>query len=360
MLNGIYCSMPMIILRKFYNKISTFVRNHILMTGGLVLLVVGASFYAYSSFSTPAVELTTQNPVRKDLTKTLSVSGVIEAKEKARLRFLSGGKVVYVGAKEGEAVTRGQTIATIDQRALKKQLDQNLNQFTQERLNWDQTNVNIFKNEYTTDEERTREKAELDLINKALTVEIQTVAIENTRLTAPFAGILTVSPTLVSGVQLTAADFFEIVNPDTLIFKAAVDEIDLAGLSVGLPASINLDAYPSNDFSTSLNYIAFTAVDTPTRTVFFVEFPIDTQNNEQSLFRIGMNGEAKITIETKNNALTIPLRSTRERAGKTYVDVLLPDKQNQTEEREITVGLETNTEIEVLSGLTENDLVVIP
>lgn len=348
-------------MRNVVRPVFVWIKNHTLLFFLIALVGLGVTVFAYQRATEPAPEVTLTNPVRKDLEKTLAATGIIEAKEKARLRFLSGGNVVYVGAKEGEAVTKGQTIATIDQRALQKQLDQDLNQFMQQRLSWDQTNVDIFDDSlYTTNEERTRESAELDLINRALNVEIRTVAIENTRLTAPFAGILTVSPTLVTGVQLTGADFFEIVNPDTLIFKAAVDEIDLAGLTEGLQATLELDAYSSQQFSTSVNYISYTAMDTATRTVFFVEFPIDTEKYEQNLFRIGMNGEARITLETREDVLTIPLRATRERQGRTLVDVALNGDPTTIEEREITVGLETSDEIEVISGLSEQDYVVIP
>lgn len=325
----------------------------------LILILISAGYW-FTQQNGNEVAYTFRHPERKNLEKTLAISGVVDAKEKARLRFLNGGKITYIGATEGETVKRGQTIASIDQRAQQKQLEQDLNQFMQQRLIWDQTNVDIFKDEYTTDEERIRQRAELDLQNRVLAVEIRTVGIESNRLSAPFDGILTISPTLVTGVQLTAADFFEIVNPESLLFKAAVDEIDLAGLEKGLPAVFELDAFPNQVFETNLDYISFTATDTSTRTVFFVEFPIDTQKHANHTFRIGMNGEARITLDTRSNVLTVPLRATRERDSKTFVDVQSPLNPNQIEEREIIVGLETNDDVEVLSGLTENDLVVIP
>src|SRR5690606_32422930 len=147
----------------------------------------------------------------------------------------------------------------IDQRSAQKQLEQSLNTFQKERLDWDQTNEDVYEDVYTTDEEREREKAQLDLQNQVLSVEINTVGIDSTRLSAPFAGILTVSPTNVTGVQLTAQDYFEIVNPESLIFRAAVDEVDLAGLTVGLPSSFELDAYDEETFDTQLDYISYTA-----------------------------------------------------------------------------------------------------
>jgi len=335
-------------------------RSHWLITIGLIILVAIAVNWFYQQNRQDLDALTFEHPVRQDIEKTLSISGVVDAKEKARLRFLGGGKVTYLGVKEGESVKKWQTIATVDQRAAQKQLEQTLNTFQKERLDWDQTNEDIFENEYTTDEERQREKAQLDLNNQVLSVEINSVAIDSTRLTAPFAGILTVSPTSVTGVQLSATDYFEIVNPETLIFKAAVDEVDLAGLSTGLPASFELDAYEDKTFDSTLNYLSYTATTTSTKTVFLAEFPIDTLRYGQDTFRIGMNGEAKIVLDTRQNVLTVPLDATRERDGKTYVDIKSDTNQEGFEELEITIGLETDDQVEVLSGLTESDLVLIP
>jgi len=347
-------------LTKFTLRITKPFRQHKILTFVGLLILLGVGYWLYQGQATSQEELTLQHPVRKNLKKTLSISGVVDAKEKARLRFLAGGKVVYVGAKEGEKVEKWQTIATIDQRAAQKQLEQSLNTYQKERLDWDQTNVDVYEDTYTTDEERIREKAQLDLYNQVLSVEINTVNIDSSRLTAPFGGILTVSPTNVSGVQLAGSDYFEIVNPESLIFRAAVDEVDLAGLTVGLPASFELDAYDEETFETRLQYISYTASETQTSTVFIVELPIDTIRYGQDRFRIGMNGEASVVIDTRSDVLTIPLEATREREGRTYVDVQVGETPDSVEEREIEIGLETNDDVEVISGLTTDDLVVIP
>lgn len=350
-------------LRGFSSSVLAQLRKRWKLIIVLVLILGAGGFWYQSQQAKSSPELTYQNPVTKDLKKTLSISGVIDAKEKARLRFLAGGKIVYLSAKEGDLVKKGQTIATTDSKATQKQLEQDLNVFLKERLDYDQTDVDVYRDSlYTLDEERVREKATMDLRNQALSVEIRTESINSNRLSAPFNGILTVSPTNVTGVQLTGTDYFEIVNPETLIFRATVDELDLAGLKTGQPAEFELDALENTSFYTTVNYISYTGTNTSTKTVFFVEFPIDLIRYGADMFRIGMNGEARITIDTRSNVLTIPLESTRERNGKTFVDIAKngDPKSKEVEEREIVVGMVANEEIEVLSGLSESDLVVIP
>jgi hypothetical protein len=71
-----------------------------------------------------------------------------------------------------------------------------------------------------------------------------------------------------------------------------------------------------------------------------------------------MNGDAEIKLATAENVLTIPFIATKQRDGKTYVDV--QTDTDEIEEKEITVGLETEDWVEVKSGLSEESLVVIP
>ena len=71
-----------------------------------------------------------------------------------------------------------------------------------------------------------------------------------------------------------------------------------------------------------------------------------------------MNGDATITLQTSNDTLIIPLDATSTRDDKTYVQV--KTGEGKTEEREISTGIETDTQLEVLSGLSENDEIVLP
>lgn len=302
--------------------------------------------------------LTFASPVRETLVKTLDVSGAVDAKEKASLRFLQGGKVVYLGAKEGDEVKKWQTIATIDARALANAQQQSLNTYAQQRLTWDQE-TDDFGDGTTADQadRREREKDQYTLENSVLQVEAAAIGVSNTVMSSPIAGILIQSPTNVSGVQLGPTDTFLVVNPATLVFRALVDEADIALITAGQNATIELDAYRDEIINSNVSYIAYQSNSTASGTVFIVEFPIESVEG-LAKYRLGMNGDVNIVLETKENVFTIPLIATRERDGKIYVDVRTGD--TTFEEREIEIGLETEDKVEVVSGLSENDEVVIP
>ncbi len=323
-----------------------------------LLILGGAGYYYYQQAQAAAIpKYRTEQPTRQDLTQTLAVSGIVDAKEKARMRFMAGGKLTYLGAQEGAAVKKGQTIANIDQATLQRELEQQLNLYTQERLDWENTRDGIKDRAIDTTENRSVEQEQLDLRNTVLSVETKDIAIRNTRLVAPFAGILTVSPSTVTGVQIQATDYFELINPESLIFRGAVDEADIALVQLNQTASLSLDAFQDRSIETSVSYIALTSSQGNSGTVFAVEFPLSSTSLQEGV-RLGMNGDIEIKLATVRNALTIPVIATREREDKVYVDIVEPS--GSLREQEITVGLETEDYVEILSGLQESDSIAVP
>jgi membrane fusion protein, multidrug efflux system len=342
----------------FVSGIFGWMRRHWKLSLLILVITIGGSIYWHRQRQANQVELTFQKPIMEKLVKTLELSGVVDANEKARLRFLAGGKITYLGAQEGDMVKKWQTIAAIDQATLKKQLEQDLNLFMQERLDWDQLNDDVFFNEYTTTEERDVEKGQLDLTNEVLDVEIRDIAISNTRLSAPFAGIITKSPTSVAGVQLISTDYFELVNPESMIFRAEVDEADISLIKMGQRGQIILDAYLDKEITGNVEYISFATSETANGTVFVIEIPLNSLMYGSNFFRLGMNGNIDIELETRENTMSIPLIAIKEVDDQVYVDIKTND--NEFVEREITIGLETDENVEVLSGLSLEDEVLIP
>ncbi len=312
-----------------------------------------------------------ENPQYRNITKTLEVSGQIDAKKRARLRFLAGGKIVYLGVQEGDWVNAWQTIATIDQRDLQKRLERSLNTYMQQRWDWEDLQDDIKDEILDTSERRAVDKQQWNLDNTVIDVEIQDIAISQSVMSAPFAGIMVFQPITTSGVQVTSNDYFEVVDPQSLIFRAEINEEDIALVSSNQKTKIVLDAYLTEELNTSINRISYVSTQTASGNIFLVELPLIMEefkqetNSTQEInrmildkYRIGMNGDALIELESKENVLTIPLIATRVRDGKNFVDI--KNQDGEIEEKLIEIGLETDEFIEVVSGLSDQDLVLIP
>ncbi|MEX0895624.1 MAG: efflux RND transporter periplasmic adaptor subunit [Patescibacteria group bacterium] len=324
--------------------------------GLLALILVGGWWY-YTTSAAQQPEQTFITPTRSDIEQTLTVSGTIDAKEKARLRFIAGGKVTYLNAQQGDTVTDGQTIAVIDRAALEKQLQQDLNNYMTERWNWEETLDDNQDTALDTSEIRQQDQEQWKLDNQVLNVEIRDIAIRNTVLSAPFAGILTVSPTTTTGVQLIGTDYFEVVNPKSLVFVARVDEVDIGQVKLAQNGKIILDAYLDQTFESFVDHIAFSSNQSAAGTTFNVELPLH-ELPERELFRLGMNGDVTLLLAEKDNVLTIPIIATKERDGRTYVTVKNAD--GSTQDREIQTGIESDRDFEVVSGLNEDEQILLP
>lgn len=322
----------------------------------IVVVLAGLGWWQWSKTQAAASQLTFENPTRETIERTVESSGTVRAAKVARLRFLAGGKVTYVGAKEGDMVKKGQTLAVIDRATLQKQLQQNLNSYERERYDWEGFQEDSKDTASTNALERERKTNQLYLDDTVLSVEIQDIAIRNTVLSAPFAGILTVAPTVSGGVQLTGSDYFEVVDPESLEFVARIDEADISQIQEAQSADIELDAYRDKIIASSVDSIGFSSIETGEGTQFEVLFPLSQAAVGQ--LRLGMNGDVTIKLGRSENALTIPLLATRSRSGKTYVDVRTGE--TSYEEREIETGIETEDRIEVVSGLSESDEILVP
>ncbi len=344
-------------IRKFAQKSWQFVQKRWKLISVILLVLLGIGFWRYQNSQAAESDLIYQKAQVRDLEKTLEVSGVIDAKEKANLRFAAGGKVTYLGAQEGDQVKKWQTIATIDQATLKKQLEQDLNNYLKERWDFEGLQDDYDYQLEPLETRRTLDQEQWNLENQVLNVEIRDIAINNTVLAAPFAGVLVSSPVDTTGVTLLATDIFELVNPKTLVFKAAVDEADIALINKGQTGKIYLDAYSNQAIEANIDYIAYKSQQTSTGTVFTVELPL-TGEDLLGKYRLGMNGEVEILVERKEDVLTVPFIATRFRDDQYYVEVKGP--QGEPVERPIEIGLETEDYVEVLSGLSPDDEVLIP
>lgn len=322
----------------------------------LVVVAAGVGYWAYGKLNPEIEVLTFVKPERGTLVKTLEASGSIKAKKNASIRFAAGGKIVYLGAQEGDWIQKGKTIATIDGRTLRKNLEKSLNLYSKERIDWEDVLDDSKDRALPESEIDAKQKDQYDLTNTVIDVELNDIAITNTVLTAPFDGVLVSSPTTVTGINLAATDAFELIDPSSLYFEAQVDELDVSQVQPNQSASITLDSYPDESFPSTVSFISYKSAQTSTSTVYLVQLPISQPDLNR--FRLGMNGDATITLQTRENALSVPLDATSIKDGKTHVKV--KTGENQAEEREITTGLETDEKIEVLSGLNESDEIVLP
>jgi len=147
---------------------------------------------------------------------------------------------------------------------------------------------------------------------------------------------------------------FSIVPFEILAFTALVDEADVVRIEPGMQARISLDGVSDLEFISEVESIGKESVLTATGgTAFPVRLRFATQGRPVLL---GMNGSVEIEVETIGGAATMPVEALLEDADTSYVYLVQDGVAIRTE---IEVGRMTDMRVEVLSGLTAGDRVIV-
>lgn len=336
------------------NNVLDFLKKRKKFVVVLAVLIIGiiGIFIFFQSRKEP-IKSTTVN--RGNIREELILSGEIDATEKASLVFPTAGKITSIAVKKGDVVKRSQTIATLDQATVYKNLQSSLLDFNIQKNTFEQTkddqgveNPNDAANDRVR---RILENNQYNLDKAVVSVELKELAKRDSILSSPVDGVVVEManyfPGSVIGVTSVIA---QIINPDTVFFSVSADQTEIVNLKEGDKCEIILDSFPENKLTGVINSISFIPNEDESGTVYEIEvgvFDLDAVN-----YRIGMSGDATFVLNEKSDILTISsdFIKTDEKGTYVYID----DKKNK---RYIKTGLESDDEIEIIEGLSENEVV---
>lgn len=300
-----------------------------------------------------AVVIATQPTMQGDLIKSISITGSIESQTTVNLTFQSGGTVNYLGAKEGDVVYKGQAIVSLDKQKLEATFRQAEQDFTAAKAASEQYYSN--NTNATESYDQKVKRTALDATqNKAYDQMVRAQKdLTDSTLYSPIEGILTKAGVKNVGVNITAATVFTITDPNSLDFKMDIDEADIGNVKIGQDVNIILDSYPNETLHVKLDSIDFVTHTTSTGGDAYTIKGNLTTDNKDYKYRIGMNGNAEIILDQRKDVVYIPLSSIFDN-NKVYVK-----RGNKYESRILKLGLENDTDIQVLTGIQKNEEIVL-
>jgi membrane fusion protein, multidrug efflux system len=328
----------------------------------IVLVVAGLIIYKnISDAKAQAIKTKTYTVKRQDLKEELSLSGQIDADEHAVLRFQTSGRLSWVGVKEGDYVKKYQGLASLDQRDVKNRLQKYLNTYSKTRYDFDQSQEdNQIKNIGGLSEDARREalrvfdKAQFDLNNSVLDVELQNLSIEYSYLYTPIEGLVTRVDAPFSGLNITPTSAeFEIINPKTIYFSATADQSDVVKISESMNGTVILDAYPDKELIGTVRSISFIPKAGETGTVYEIKIFMNT-NNDKYQYKYGMTGDINFAVNEKHNVLSVPSTYIKIDEDKKYVMKKINGKM---EKIYVKTGMDIGDNTIITSGLKEGDMV---
>jgi multidrug efflux pump subunit AcrA (membrane-fusion protein) len=190
-------------------------------------------------------------------------------------------------------------------------------------------------------------------------------------LRAPIDGIVNIRPNFRAGGSFgqsappfkegdrvwTGAPIAEIPEMTELEVEFRIEEIDRGLIQTGQPVRVRVDAVPDLELEGALSSVS------PIAQLIFRSFPPEKNfpakaslKNTDPRLRPGMSAMAEVIIEQQPDALLIPIKGSFEIDGKPTVFV---QRGNRYERRQIKVGKRNATELTVLAGLTEGQVIAL-
>ena len=172
-------------------------------------------------------------------------------------------------------------------------------------------------------------------------------------LVAPIDGQVIVA-TIQPGQTVTAADA-ALVLSDMLIVRAHVDETDIGKISEGQEARVFLDAYPDEKIKAKVDHIYYESETINNVTIYKVDLlPQDIP----SFVRSGMNATVDFVAKRKENAVLLSRDAVYSQNNEHYV-LVKNGSGREPVRRAVVLGLEQDKNVEIVSGIGPEDIVIV-
>jgi HlyD family secretion protein len=194
-------------------------------------------------------------------------------------------------------------------------------------------------------------RANLEQAQAAYDAANTVVADSNVR--APFAGTVYSLPVSVSEYVHAGDLLLQMADLTKLQVRAYFDEPELGALHVGQPATIIWDALPNRIWHGRILSMPSTIITYTTRNVGEVLLSVDDADG-----KLLPNTNVKVTVTEQRleRVLTIPREAVHGEGGKDYAYLL---HGKVLRRQQVTVGARNLTQVQILSGLAENDTVAL-
>jgi HlyD family secretion protein len=279
----------------------------ILLTSLAILLAAGLVTFMVIKQQSGYTKVLTSTVVRQDLSTIISGTGQIKPKTYVNVGATAMGRVTHLFVKEGDKVTKGETVATVENVqqeatvngqeasiaaaktdiasyvAAEKTAEANLEHaqadLEQKKLDWDRAQA-LYQNGIMAKQDYDAKKAAYDLdvasvaqavagVNQAkantdsarghLQTQIATLRanqdmLDRTIAIAPFDGIVTNEPvregeTVVEGIQNTeGSTLMTLADMSVITAEVKVDETDIVNVEENQPVEVTVDALPGESF----------------------------------------------------------------------------------------------------------------
>jgi RND family efflux transporter MFP subunit len=287
---------------------------------------------------------------KKDVTDSFSQVGTIVAYNDVAVVSETSGRVVKVNAEVGDYKPAGSVLVEVDSEL--REAAYKAANVSYEKVKKDLERYEALYKEGSISDSQI-EQARWSFQSAESQYIVARRQLSDTKITTPISGIVTARyvniGTMVMGAP-QATQIANVVDISRLKVKASVAEKDVIRLKVGEKVEVTTDVFPNAVFTGSIFSISSKGDDGHT-------YPVEVVlKNSKLQLKAGMFGRVMFTPKSSGNLIVIPRESI---VGSVKNAALYVVNNNVAKLRSVVTGKEVGTNIEILSGLQEGELVVV-
>ncbi len=369
----------------------------LLIFAGLAVALVAAVLWSKANRGGDADAVELAEVERKLIRSSVLASGTLAYREQVQLGSEVIARVTEVHVQEGDPVSRGQVLISLETENLSAQLEQADARVRMQQIAIDRQKLMVknLQRRYGNQRELLERElvdedtvenlgielsmAEVDLrsqeeaLAQARAARAQSAdLLSKTQIASPIDGIVIqvdvkVGETVIAGTtNLPGSTLMVVADTSEMLVEVRVDEADIAQVAEGQRADIFTAAFPDTPIGGSVESIATTARQTAGQQSlsFLVKIVLDEQ--EALAVRSGMSARADIYTQSAEETLAVPIQAVRydEEIADEASDVadqpfVMVFEDGKAVRRDVEIGLSSDSDQEIRSGLDEGERVVV-
>ena len=326
---------------------------------GVIFLILAVIIIAKLSKDN-RLKVVIENISKKDLIETVSGSGKIFPETEIKITPDVSGEITNIYVQEGDKVNKGQVIATIKSVSTKSNFN-----FTMPAMMGAQQNPASEPKE----------------------------VVKNVSIYSPISGIVTSvflkkGERIIGASQMMNNELMRIADMSNIKVQIQISENEIQKIRINDTAIVKVEAYnnetfkgivtriaqadnSNNNFSQNISSLTDQMVNYGVTILLFKNSYEKLANNQNNFmpFRSGMSANADIQTQYAMQCIAVPINAVTTRDANDSVDiknenlineiVFVVNKNNEAVKREIKTGIQNNQYIQILSGVSENDKIII-
>lgn len=288
---------------------------------------------------------------RLDRATYLALSGDVEGRRTVSVGFLVPGAVASVGPSEGQVVQEGEVLAVLDSvdyalglEIAEAQLERAQDEHARAQVMFDERGI----------PENDFHKASTALRLATAQAAMARKKLGDTRLRSPITGVVArrgIEPGEQAGPGFPV---FTIVQVHPIQVRIGVPESQIGQVAVGQTVRVVVPSLEGRSFVGKLRVVGIAA--DPAARTFTAKAEVA---NPQGVLRPGMIAEVRIEGAQRVEALTVPAEAVVRNAGGTLTVFVYDSTDQRVYGKRVEVGAAYGQEVEIDSGLSAGDLVVV-